>query len=189
MEEFTRSKLESSLRRAGASEHIARELTSQLAIREGLSTSELRSQVLSALRTKDAEAAERYERTRCCRANSSSKVTRDVVRLHPETLEHLGLSSGASLQLEHNGKAHSLRVEESPSVDCWRSPAAQRSPPLPRGFPWGKARSKESVGVVRSFSGLSVGPLPYGETQIGRTSRAWKGLKAIVQRAKSSRRR
>lgn len=115
-EEFRRTKLESSLRRAGASKSTARELASKLSIREGMSTTELRSQVLSELKALDAEAAERYEETRCCEAKDSAEVPEDVVRLHPNTLRRLEISSGATLQLEHAGKRQTLRTEESSAI-------------------------------------------------------------------------
>jgi len=115
-EEFERAKLESSLQRAGTAEQVARELATRLSVREGLSTSELRSQVLSELRAKDAAAAERYERTRCCAAQASAGVPQDVVRLHPETLKRLEVQPGATLELEHAGRRRTLRAEESSAV-------------------------------------------------------------------------
>jgi hypothetical protein len=115
-EEFERAKLESSLRQAGASEQVARELATKLSVRDGLSTSELRSQVLSELRAKDAAAAERYESTRCCEAQASAEVPKDVVRLHPDILKRLGVRPGATLELEHAGKRQTLRAEESSAI-------------------------------------------------------------------------
>lgn len=115
-EEFDRAKLEGSLQRAGASESSASELASKLSIREVISTSELRSQVLSELKAVDAKAAERYERTRCCEARASTEVPKDVVRLHPDILKRLGVPSGGTLELEHAGKRQTLRAEESSAV-------------------------------------------------------------------------
>lgn len=115
-EEFERAKLESSLRRAGATESTARELASKLSVREGLSTSELRSQVLSELKAVDAKAAENYESARCCEAKAAAEVSKDVVRLHPDILKRLGVQAGATLELEHAGKRQTLRVEESSAI-------------------------------------------------------------------------
>jgi len=115
-EEFERAKLESSLQRAGAAEQVARELASRISAREGMSTEELRSQVLSQLRAKDPAAAERYERTRCCEARASAEVPQDAARLHPETLKRLGIQPGATLELEHVGRRQTLKAEESSAI-------------------------------------------------------------------------
>ena len=115
-EEFERTKLESSLQRAGVAEQVAREIASRISVREGMSTSEIRSQVLSELRAKDPATAERYEHTRCCAAQASTEVPQDTVRLHPETLKRLGVQPGATLELEHAGRRRTLRVEESSAI-------------------------------------------------------------------------
>nr|KXH77613.1 MAG: hypothetical protein AM324_03350 [Candidatus Thorarchaeota archaeon SMTZ1-83] len=121
--EFDRSKLEISLRRAGTSESMAREVGSKIeqVVSEvdpgrGLTTKDLRSGVVSELKSMDASAAERYQNTHRLTAKASDKVESHVCQLHPGTMRSLELSPGASLRLEHAGKSQTVEVEESSSA-------------------------------------------------------------------------
>jgi hypothetical protein len=121
--EFDRRKLEISLRRAGTTESRARKVASKieqvvstLEPDEGLTTKDLRSDACSELTSMDAAATERYQNTHRLTAKVSDRIESHICQLHPETLKHLELSSGVSLKLEHAGKSHTLRVEESSSV-------------------------------------------------------------------------
>lgn len=115
-EEFNRLKVENSIRWAGATDAVAREIASKLVPRDGMSTSELRSQVLAELKAEDPAAAQRYERTRTCRARIASDISKEMARLHPDTLRSLGLEAGAPLRLEHVGRTQTVRAEASPKV-------------------------------------------------------------------------
>jgi hypothetical protein len=121
--EFDRSKLEVSLRRAGAPESTAREVASKIEqvvstveSDGGLTTQDLRAGVVADLKTTDASTADRYQNTHRLTAKVSDNVGSHVCQLHPETMRSLGLGSGASLQLEHAGKSQTVQVEESSSA-------------------------------------------------------------------------
>lgn len=116
MEEFNPLKLENSIRWAGVSDAVAKELASKIVPKDGVSTSELRSQVLAELKAKDPAAAQRYERTRTCRARLAPDLGKEMARLHPDTLRILGLESGAPLRLEYAGRVANVRTETSPQV-------------------------------------------------------------------------
>jgi len=60
-EEFDRKKLEQSMRKAGASENTVRKIAEGIRHREGMATSEIRSQVIAQLKRHEPEAAKRYE--------------------------------------------------------------------------------------------------------------------------------
>jgi hypothetical protein len=121
--EFDRFKVEISLRRAGTLESMARKVASKIEQvvfgvepDGGLTTKDLRSAVLSELKSMNKSATERYQNTHRLTAKASDKVESNVCQLHPETMKHLDLSSGVSLKLEYAGKSHTLRVGESSSV-------------------------------------------------------------------------
>lgn len=115
-EEFNQLKLESSIRWAGVTDAVAKEIASKLVPRNDMSTSELRSQVLAELKAKDPATAQRYERTRTCRARLAPDLGKETARLHPDTLRTLGLNAGAPLRLEYAGRAANVRTEASPQV-------------------------------------------------------------------------
>jgi len=54
-------KLEASLLRAGASRETAKKIVDSVQVREGMSTLELRNQVIAKLRELDPKAAKKYE--------------------------------------------------------------------------------------------------------------------------------
>ena len=61
LEEFNKEKLVQSILKAGASEETARKIADAVDVREGMSTSEIKSRVLARLRTENPEAAATYE--------------------------------------------------------------------------------------------------------------------------------
>jgi 2-phosphoglycerate kinase len=60
-EEFDRTKLEKSIKKAGASENTARMIAEGVKHREGMATSEIRNHVIAELKRHEPEAAKRYE--------------------------------------------------------------------------------------------------------------------------------
>lgn len=115
-EEFNRTKLLNSIRWAGVSDQIASEVTAKVVPHEGMNTSEIRSQVVAALLQQDSAAAQRYERTRVRKARIAPDVSKDVARLHPETLRALQVGTGSLLRLQHAGHTQDIRAEASPNV-------------------------------------------------------------------------
>jgi hypothetical protein len=115
-EEFNISKLENSLRWAGVPPTVAHEIAAKIVPREGMTTNELRALVMAELKGKDSAAARRYETTRTRKARIAPDVSKEVARLHPNTMHSLGLGPGERLQLEYAGKKLDVRAEASPQV-------------------------------------------------------------------------
>lgn len=117
VEEFNKMKLENSIRWAGASEEISREISSKSFPRDGMSTSELRSQVLTELTTKDATVAQRYENTRTRKARIAPDIAKDMAQLHPDTLRSLNWQTGMPLRLKYAEQTQTVRAEALPNVE------------------------------------------------------------------------
>jgi hypothetical protein len=135
-EEFRRGKLERSLRAAGASDQVIREIVSELSHRPGVSTEELRTQVLSQLRGRDPASAHRYELARTFRPQARAEIDEESIHLHPEILRRLGCEAGMALRLEHDGHSLYLRAEASsraPSDRVWVHPRALQFLGVPAG--------------------------------------------------------
>jgi len=112
-EEFNRSKLERSITRAGVDEPTSRSLAERIRPRDGLTTSEIRRQVSSELKSRNTEASKRYESTRTHVARTSPEVKKDSARLHKDMLGELGVSPGETLELSHEGKSYRVSIEPS----------------------------------------------------------------------------
>lgn len=110
-EEFNRTKLEESIKRAGATEETAREIAPRIDPTTVNTTEEIRTRVVEELRKTDATIAERYERTRNLAARKAVEAAIGTVRLHTGTMKALGASPGDSIILEHHGNTHTLRAE------------------------------------------------------------------------------
>jgi len=113
-EEFNRTKLEGSLRKAGATEETVRHVAERIRPREGMTTSELRGQVATELKSRNPEVAKRYENTRARVAKTGATVPRGSAYLHEETLRALGVKAGDTIEVTHGGKTHRVRAEVSP---------------------------------------------------------------------------
>lgn len=112
-EEFSKGKLEESLRRAGASTEVARRVSARISPREGQSTSELRRAVADELRKEDPALSAAYVATRRLSARSSARASAGVVHVHESLLRSLDLSSGATARLSLGGKEAEVRLEKS----------------------------------------------------------------------------
>ncbi len=60
-EEFSKEKIEKSMRNAGISKETAREVTESISHREGISTSEVRNRVTGGIKNREPQAAKQYE--------------------------------------------------------------------------------------------------------------------------------
>ena len=110
-EEFNKTKLEESIKRAGATEETARGIAPRIDPTTVNTTEEIRTRVVEELRKTDAAIAERYERTRNLAARKAVEAAIGTVRLHTGTMKALGASPGDSIILEHRGNTHTLRAE------------------------------------------------------------------------------
>lgn len=59
--DFELSKLENTVVKAGVSENLAKEIAGSVKVEEGMETSNLRAQIVTALQARDSDAAKRYE--------------------------------------------------------------------------------------------------------------------------------
>lgn len=116
-EEFSRAKIERSVRRAGASDAVSREVASRIRHFKDISTDEIRAQVYAELRNWDRAAAEHYGSGRRLTAVAAEELDGGIGLVHPETLRLLGLGSGAPLHVEHAGRTESVVAELSPAVN------------------------------------------------------------------------
>jgi len=113
-EEYNRTKLEGSLRKAGATEETTRHVAERVSPREGMTTSELRGQVATELKSRNPEVAKRYENARARVAKTGATVPKGSAYLHEETLRILGAKTGDMIELIHGGKTYRVRAEVSP---------------------------------------------------------------------------
>jgi len=112
-EEFSRGKLEDSLRRAGASTGVARRVSARIQPKEGQSTSELRRTVADELRKEDPALSAAYASTRRLSARSSTRARAGVAHVHESLLKSLDLSAGQMARLNLGGKEAELRLERA----------------------------------------------------------------------------
>jgi len=114
-EEYDRSKLERSIKRAGADEPTSRTISERIKPSEGLTTREIRRQVSTELKDQNPEAGKRYESTRSHVVAVSSAVKKGSARLHTDMLKELGAKAGETLEVSHEGKSHKVNIEPSPA--------------------------------------------------------------------------
>lgn len=111
-EEFSPTKLEESLRRAGASQTEASDIATRLKPTEGETTEAFRKRVANELRQKNANAAHKYETTRRLETQQNDQVSKGRAQIHPDTLRHYGLKAQDKVTAEHQGKTLELQLEE-----------------------------------------------------------------------------
>lgn len=115
-EVFDRRKLLESIVRAGGSLRLAHEVLAALVFRQDMTTDELRRRVASGLQGKDPALARRYKHTFTLWAHSHPWLTRDVARLHSQTIARFGIHEGHFLQVHHGHRYHSVPVERDDKV-------------------------------------------------------------------------
>jgi len=60
-EEFSKNKIEKSMRNAGISKETAQEVAANISHREGITTSEVRNRVTGGIKNREPQAAKQYE--------------------------------------------------------------------------------------------------------------------------------
>jgi hypothetical protein len=114
LQEFDRRKLEESIRRAGASQDVAKRIAERIQTSEGMSTQDIRRRVADELRAENMALSGAYMSVRRLRARSASDLSTGVARLHTDHLR--GLSSDRNAMLVHGSNRAELRVEPSASA-------------------------------------------------------------------------
>ena len=117
MQEFDKRKLEQSVKRAGASEEVARRVAGKITPSEGLSTEELRRSVSQELKRENESLSGAYTGTRRLRAKEAKDLSSGVVRLNEELLKTHGLQSGQHAHLMNKDMKTEVRVEPAKSAD------------------------------------------------------------------------
>ncbi|MFQ6107674.1 MAG: ATP cone domain-containing protein [Thermoplasmata archaeon] len=114
-EEFNKRKLVRSLRRAGASRRMARQIVAEIKRSMVRTTAEVRARVILELRKIDSSLARRYESTRSLAVRESMETAKGTLGLHIETLNEMGAKRGGTVTVEHKRRKKSL-VTEAGSV-------------------------------------------------------------------------
>lgn len=117
-QDFSKTKLEKSLRNCGATDEVIRTTVDRINPREGESTASLRSRVATELAARDAGAARCYQSTRRLTAATATDVPEGTIRVHPTTASNHGWRPGQSVEVENGGTRMRMRIEESSSPDA-----------------------------------------------------------------------
>lgn len=116
LEPFDRRKLIESIVRSGGNYRIAHDVLAELVFRQGMTTDELRREVVGCLQKTDPVLAQRYKYTHTLWAHSHPALAGDSAYLNPETITQLGIDSGHYVQVLHGNRRHSVPVEPSNDV-------------------------------------------------------------------------
>ena len=112
-EMFNRTKLERSIRDAGADENMAREVAAKVKEREGMTTDEIRKTISNELRQRKAEVAERYVNTKRLAAKKAVDAAKGTARITEDTMKRMNLKTGDNMELMHENKRHTVRAEQA----------------------------------------------------------------------------
>lgn len=112
-EMFNRTKLERSMRDAGADESTAREVASKVKEREGMTTDEIRKTVTNELRQRKTEIAERYENTKRLAAKKAVDAAKGTARITEDTMNRMNLKTGDNMELMHENNRHTVKAEKA----------------------------------------------------------------------------
>jgi formylmethanofuran dehydrogenase subunit D len=112
-EMFDRTKLERSIRYAGADEKMAREIAATVEEREGMTTNEIRRTVTDELSIRNAEVASRYRNTKRFAAKKAVDAARGTARLTENCMKKLNLSSGDTIELMHEERRHNVIAQKA----------------------------------------------------------------------------
>lgn len=113
LEDFSRQKLEESLKRAGASADVAKRVSERIDPSEGQTTAELRRKVAEELRRENATLSVAYMTTKRLSARPASDVSAGVARIHEDLLRSLNIRPGHVAHLSLGGREAEVRVEKA----------------------------------------------------------------------------
>lgn len=113
-EEFSAIKFEESLKKAGATPEVAREIAQKAPLREGMTSDEIRRYTIEELRRRDARIATNYEMARKLAARRAVDASAGTAKLNEEIFRQWNLTPGEPVELEHAGRKHTLRTVKAP---------------------------------------------------------------------------
>jgi hypothetical protein len=99
MESLKRGKIERSIRDAGASSKISKDIANSIEVKGGMSTNEIRKAVSMKLSSLDPKAAETYDKQRRLSIHQSNDLSAGKILLDNTTLTDLQLKPGDQLSV------------------------------------------------------------------------------------------
>jgi len=114
LQEFDRRKLGESIRRAGASQDVAKRIAERIQPSEGMSSQDVRRRVADELRNENMALSGAYVSARRLRARAAQDLSTGVARLHADHMR--GLGSDQRAMLVNEDKRAELRVEPTTSA-------------------------------------------------------------------------
>lgn len=123
LQEFDRTKLIESMRRAGADEQVARGIAEKTAVVDGASTMDIRRDVVEELRKLNEDVAEAYARTVRLRAMARDDVPTGAARI-PKGIERVpDVKWGQPARVRHQENRREVRVEPALETrEVWLNP-------------------------------------------------------------------
>lgn len=112
IEEFDRDKIEQSITSAGVSRKTAREVAKRVKEKERMTSDDIRRTVIKELKKVDAEAAKRYEGTRCLMARKSIEAAKGVAYLSKSTMSQLKLKPGDNIDVRYQEERWTLEAQK-----------------------------------------------------------------------------
>ena len=108
---FDRKKIERSVRKAGADEKTARDISRSVKKRDGMSTNDIRNEVYVRLIKKDPKAARKYNNSRRLVARRSSEAKPGTILLSNTSYTNLELNSGEGVDLMCGEKRFPMKAQ------------------------------------------------------------------------------
>ena len=114
---FLRSKVEESLRRAGASDDVISSTLQRVTPTDGESTASFRNRIVTELQSRSPETARRYEGSRRLDLAQTDSLVEDKALVSPDTLQYYGWTPGETVNVRRGNRAVSLKVGESATAN------------------------------------------------------------------------
>ena len=112
-EEFVREKLEKSLINAGLDQKAAKEVANSIAVREEITSEEIREAAFNKLKEIDEKTAYHYAGSRRFAARSAADVSIEAARLSEKALENLKLEAGQNVSIVNGNNKLTLKAERA----------------------------------------------------------------------------
>jgi len=115
-EDFEKSKIERSLKRAGADKDSITRIKKIISDSDYKSTDEIRRKITAELKNEgEKKIAEKFARTKRRKVIPSEKVDKGFVKLHQSTLETLDVEENSDVILSYGKKKITLKAQKSHS--------------------------------------------------------------------------
>ncbi|MBN2466068.1 hypothetical protein JXD38_10660 [candidate division WOR-3 bacterium] len=114
---FLRSKVEESLRRAGASDDVISGTLQRVTPTDGESTASFRNRIVAELRSRSPETARRYESSRRLDLARTDSLVEGTALVSPYTLHYYGWEPNDAVNVQRGNRTVSLKVDQSATAD------------------------------------------------------------------------